>query len=75
MKIFLQILIGIFAVLISLWVGFITLFMLTLMAATVSGFTVPLQGYAFMTIVFLVAFGIIFSVCFVAKKIIVKLNN
>ena len=74
-KIFLQILTGAIAVLISLWIGGATLLMLALMGATVSNFTDPWQGYVSMIFLFLVALAVVFCVCFLAKKIIVKLNK
>ena len=74
-KIFLSVLIGVIAVLISLWICGATLLMLAIMGATVSYFTDPWQGYVTMVFVFLVALAVIFCVCSFAKKIIVKLNK
>ena len=74
MKIFLKLLVGIIAVLISLSVGMVTLLMLMFMGASVANFN-PWLAYAILVSVCLVPFGIIFSVCHVAKKIIVKLNS
>ena len=72
LSVFLKVLTGLIAVLISLWIGGVTILMLALMGATVSNFTNPSQGYAFMLFVFLVALSIVFGVCFLAKHIITK---
>ena len=74
-KILLQVLIGVIAVLVSLWICGATLLMLAIMGATVSYFTDPWQGYVTMVFVFLIAIAVIFCVCSFAKRIIIKLNK
>jgi len=71
LNVFLKVLTGITAVYISCWVWMATFLMLTVIGATTRS-PDKWAAYSFGFLIFLVAFGIVFSVCYVAKLIITK---
>jgi hypothetical protein len=74
MKIFLKVLAGLTAVYISIYVFCAALLMLMVIGVTAYG-PDKWPAYTFGFVIFLGAFSIVFGVCFLAKNIIVKLNN
>lgn len=72
LSVFLKVLTGLVAAYVSVWTILVATMMFMIMGATISNFSDKLQGYAFMLFVGLVAFSIVFGVCYLAKHLITK---
>ena len=72
LSVFLKVLTGLVAVYISGWTILVSSLMFMIMGATIGNFSDKLQGYAFMLFVGLLAFTVVFGVCFLAKHLITK---